>query len=59
MAEKTLQVTTQLNQNGENNSLDRNMGMNDCMLIYRRLKSHFFTDNFFVTGKSKSTRGYS
>ena len=59
MAEKTLQVTTQLNRNGENTSLARNMGTNDRMLRYIRIKSHFFTDTFFVTGKSNSTRGYS
>ena len=27
-------------------------------MLYRRIKSHFFTDNFFVTAKAKSTRGY-
>ena len=59
MAERKLQVTTQLNQNGENNSLARNLGTNDRMLIYRRIKSHFFTDAFFVTGKSRSTSGFS
>ena len=28
------------------------------MLRYRRIKSQFFTDTFFVTAKAKSTRGY-
>ena len=28
------------------------------MLRYRRIKSEFYTDTFFVTGKAKSTRGY-
>ena len=59
ISEKTLQVTTQLNHNIENTSLARNMGTNNCMLRYRRIKSHFFTDTFFVTGKSRSTKGYS
>ena len=59
MAEKTLQVTTKLNRNEDNTSLARNMGTNDCMLRYRRIKSHLFTDNLFFTGESNSTREYS
>ena len=59
MAEKTLQVTNKLNWNREDTSLDRNLGTNDRMLIYRRIESHFFTDTFFFTGKSKSSMGYS
>ena len=51
MAKKTLQVTTQLNWNGENTSLARNLGTNDCMLRYRRIMSHFFTDTFLSQGK--------
>ena len=35
MAEKTLQVTTQLNLNGENTSFARNRGTKDWMLIYK------------------------
>ena len=35
----------------------RNFGTNDRMLRYKRIKSHFFTDTFFVTDKAKSTRG--
>ena len=58
MAEETLQVTSQLNRHGENTSLARNLGTNDRMLRYRRIKSHFFTDTFFVTAKAKSSRGY-
>ena len=41
MVEKTLRVTSQLNRQGENNSLARNLGKNDRMLIYRKIKSHF------------------
>ena len=59
MAEKAIQVTTRFNRNGENTYLDRNMGTNDSMLIYRMIELHFFTGTFFVTGKAKSTRGYS
>ena len=46
ISERKLQVTTQLNQNVENNYLARNLGINDRMLRYRRIKSHFFTDTF-------------
>ena len=59
MAERTLQVTTQLNQNVENTSLERNLGTNDRMLRYRRIKSPFSTNTFLVTGKARSTRGFS
>ena len=59
MAERILQVTTQLNRNWENTSLARNLGTNDRMLRYRRVKSYFFTDNFFVTVKARSTMGFS
>ena len=51
MAEKTIQITSQLNREGENTSLERNLGTNDRMLRYRRIKSHFFTDTFLVTKK--------
>ena len=57
MAEKNIQITSQLNREGENTSLERNIGTNDRMLRYRRLKSHLFTDTFFVTKKARSTRG--
>ena len=47
MAEKTLQVTNKLNWNREDTSLDRNLGTNDRMLIYIRIKSHFSLTPFF------------
>ena len=59
MTERTLQVTTQLNRNGENTSLASNLGTNDRMLRYRRIRSQFFTNTFFVTVKARSTRGFS
>ena len=58
MVEKKIQITSQLNREGENTSLERNLGANDRMLRYRRVKSYFFTDTFFVTKKARSTRGY-
>ena len=57
-AAKTLKVTTQYNHQGGNDTLSRHFGTNDRMLRYRRIKSEFYTDTFFVTGKAKSTRGY-
>ena len=42
MSVKTIALTSQLNREGENTSLARNLGTNDCMLRYRRIKSHFF-----------------
>ena len=42
MAVKTIALTRQLNREGENTSLARNLGTNDCMFRYRRIKSHFF-----------------
>ena len=43
MAARTLKVTTQLNRIGENSDLAQDLGTNDQMLQYRRIKSHFFT----------------
>ena len=39
MVERTIQVTTQLNLIGENTSLASNIGTNDRMLRYRRIRS--------------------
>ncbi len=38
MAEQTLNVTTQLNRIGEDFNLAYNLGTNDQMLCYRRIK---------------------
>ena len=57
-AKRTLKTTTQLNRQDANSKLSRNFGTNDRMLRYRRINSFFFSDTFFVTGKAKSTRGY-
>ena len=58
MAVKTIALMSQLNRERENTSLATNLGTNDRMLRYRWIKSHFFTDTFFVTKKAKSTRGH-
>ena len=56
-AQRTLAVTTQLNRQSVDSSLSRNFGTPDRMLRYKRLKSTFFTDTLYATGKAKSTRG--
>ena len=57
-AARTLKVTTHLNHQGGSENLSRHFGTNDRMLRYRRIASEFYTDTFFVTGKARSTRGY-
>ena len=52
-AERTLDVTTQLNRQDANSSLFQNFETNDPMLRYRRIKSYFFTDTFYVISKVK------
>ena len=51
-----MEVTTQLRQQDSDITLFRNFSTNDRMLRYKKIKSHFFTDTYFVTGKSRSTR---
>ena len=50
-AKRTIRTTTQLNRKDVNHKLLRNFGTNNLMLRYRRIKSFFFTDTFFVTKK--------
>lgn len=58
-AKRTLQVTTQNVQRGEDNILARNYGTGDRMLRYKRIDSYFFMDTFFAKKKGgKSTRGH-
>ena len=56
-AARTLKVTTQLNTQGGSENLSRHFGTNDRFLRYRRIKSEFYTDTFFVTAKARSIRG--
>ena len=58
MAVKNIALTCQLNREGENTSLAKHLGTNDSILRYRRIKSHFFTDTFFVTKETKSAWGH-
>ena len=57
VAKRTLEITTQLKKSDGDSMLSRNVSTNDRMLRYRRLKSYFFSDTFFVTKKAYSTRG--
>ena len=58
-AERTLKETTQLGRYSADTTISREFPTNDRALRYRRLiDSVFFTDTMFVTGKAKSTRGY-
>ena len=56
MAEKTLCVTIQLNRQGENTSLARNLGTNDRMLRYRWIKSHFSLKPFSSQARREARR---
>jgi len=53
-AKRTIKTTTQLNRQDLNSKLSRNFGTHNRMLRYRRMKSLFFTDTFFVTKKTAS-----
>ena len=57
-ADRTLEVTNQLNRQGDSNNLLRHFGTNNRMLRYQRIPSELYTDTLFVTGKAQSTRGY-
>ncbi len=56
-AARTLKVTTQRLHHYTDSSLFHNFGTNDRAVRYRKLKSYFFSDMLFVTGKAKSSRG--
>ena len=55
-AERTLEVTSQLNQQAADSSLARHFATNDRMLRYRRIKSTFYTDTMHAKKGLKSTR---
>jgi hypothetical protein len=50
-AARTLQVTTQRLRHDADSSLSRNFDTNDKAVRYKKLKSYFFSDTLFVTGK--------
>ena len=55
-ASKALAQSTQYCRHGASNALSRQYSTNDRMLRYKRINSQFYTDTFFVTGSTKSTR---
>ncbi len=58
-AHRTIEQTTQLGRNSANTNLSREFPTNDRALRYKRfIDTVFYTDTMFVTGKAKSTRGY-
>ena len=46
-AKWTLEVTSQNSTRSNNPTLSHNFGTNNRMLRYKRIKEHFFMDNFF------------
>ena len=59
IAEKTLDVTTQLLRRSQDPKLSRNYSTGDRMLRYKRIDQYFFMDTFFAhKHKGKSSRGY-
>ena len=57
-AQRTLNVTTQLNKQDADSSLSRRFGTNDRMLRYKRITSLFYIDTF-VSKQVVSKRGFS
>src|SRR6056300_1312548 len=58
-AQRTIETTTQLGRYSANTKLTRELTTSDRALRYKRYVDHvFFTDTLQVTGKAKSTRGY-
>lgn len=58
-AQRTIETTTQLGRYSANTKLTRELTTSDRALRYKRfVDSIFFTDTMQVTGKAKSTRGY-
>ena len=56
-AEKVLEQTTILLRQGAANDLSRRYSTNDRAIRYKRIRSVFYTDTFFVTKSGKSKRG--
>ena len=57
-ARKTIDITSQHCKHDHPDHLRRQYSMNDRMLRYKRINTHFFMDTFFVTGKAISQRGH-
>ena len=55
---RNIRTTIQLIKEDLNSKLSWNFGTNDRMLQYKKIKSFFFTNIFFVTKKAAGSRGY-
>ena len=58
LAAGAIESNTHLNRQSGDSSLSRQFSTNDRMLRYKRIRSLFYTDTFFVKGDSKSLRGF-
>ena len=58
LATKAIDQNTHLNRKDHSNDLTKMFNTNDRMLRYKRIKSQFFTDTFFVTKSATSSRGH-
>ena len=56
-AQQTIEVTSQLLKQEATDIMPRNFSTNDRMLRYKRIRSYFFTDTFFVPKQHKSWLG--
>ena len=57
-AERMLNCTTQLKKQDAAAGISRRFSTNNRMLLYQRIKQHFFTDTFIAKDEYISTRGY-
>ena len=56
-AKQTIESTSQLLKQEATDKMPRNFGTNDRMLRYKWIKTHFFTNTFFVPEKYRSWKG--
>ena len=57
-SKSNIYATTYLNCCGPNTSLSHNLGTNDQMIRYKRIKLCLFIDTSFVTREVKRTNGF-
>ena len=57
VASKAIAQNSHLYRQGMDTELSKRFSTNDRMLRYKRIRSNFFTDTFFVTSKGISSRG--
>ena len=57
-ANETIDITSQLKQHDANGYLAMEYSTNDRMIRYKRIKSHFFTDTFYLTKNAQLFCGH-